>query len=264
MAEQKFESKGNLRLRVYPANAFANSKWPTVAELNAGLRLEDAVTWDGLEFGQQASETSDLAPISAKATVTQRAAANYGGSMGIWYPGAFNDNGNDLSLIWDTFVPDDDGYDRPVVWIGMSVDGEIGESGQPSSDYSFANGDYVSIYRVQADAWDDAVEGDDPFQYTINFLRNGAFGHYTVASTGLPVLAIVGTASGAAGGVTRLNSTVNGRNYTNGTRWSSSNPSVATVDAAGVVRRLSAGSATISASLPGSSIAAVTQTVTVS
>lgn len=260
MVDTTFVSNGNVRLRVYPTNAFANWRWPTVAELNAGLRLEDAVPWDGFDFGVQASDTSSAPPLSAKSTVDTRSTSNYGGSIPFWYPGYYDDNQNQLSLIYDFFNPD--GYERPICYIVMSVDGEIGEAGQPSDDFSFANGDLVSVFRVQADAWEDMTEGDDPFYYTLNFLRNGALAHYTVASTSAPVLAITpGSLTGAAGGKDRLAATVNGRPFTGGVVWSTDDPDVATVSDFGVVSYVANGPADITASLPGTTVA-VTDTIT--
>lgn len=263
MVDQKYYSNGNVRLRVYPANGFANYKWPTVTELNAGQRLEDAVPWENFDFGVQASDTNANPPISAKSVVDSRGTSNYGGSISFWYPGYYDDPANDLSNIYDFFAPGE--YTRPVCYIAMSVDGEIGEPGQPADDFTFANGDFVSIFKVQADSWEDMTEGDDPFYYTLNFLRNGGMAHYTVASTSAPVLAVtVGTTAGV-GDVVRATATVNGRTYTNGVRWSTSDPAVATVSEAGVISYLSAGSATITATLPFTNPAVTdSETVTVS
>ena len=245
MVDQTMMSNGNVRLRIYPNNAFVNPQWPTVAELNAGLRLEDAVLWDGFDFGTQASETSSVPPLSAKSVVDVRSQSNYGGSLPIWYPGAYDDPTNQLSLIYD--LVDEP---RTVVYIAMSVDGEIGEPGQPDSDYAFADGDLVSIYRVQTDAWDDMTEGDDPFYYTLGFLMNGVMAHYTVASATAPTLTVVGDSEVGVGEYGIVEADVNGRNYTRGVRWTTSDPDVATVSSNGVVTGVSAGDATITATLP--------------
>lgn len=262
MTDETFQSRGNIRLRAYPSNGFTNYRWPTVSEMNAGLRLEDAVPWDGFDFGQQASDTSDTPPISAKASVQSRSTANYGGSIPFWYPGYYDDDQNQLSLIYDLFVPDDEGYDRPVVYIAMSIDGEIGEVNQPADTMAFANGDLASIYRVQADAWEDMTEGDDPFYYTLNFLRNGAMAHYTSVSTSAPVLVTTTSLSSTVGDVDLLSATVNGRPWNGGVAWSTSDPDVATVSVYGVVTSVGAGSATITATLRGTT-APVTDTTAV-
>ncbi|AWY05024.1 major tail protein [Microbacterium phage Platte] len=256
MVDERLDSRGNVRYRFYNDAAFANYRWPTVAELNAGLELEQVTVWDGFEVGAQASDTSDAIPIAAKATVTRRAAANYGGSSTFWYPGYRADNTNAAALVYTAFK----NLHTPG-FLALSVDGEIGSVGQPASDLTFANGDYVSIMRIVTDEWTDQITGEEAFSYTRNFLKAGGFAPYTVASTTAPVLDVTATAaSGAVGANAYVSATVNGRDYTRGVRWTSSDPAVATVSSTGVVRRLSAGTATITGILPGTT-ATTTDTV---
>lgn len=256
MVDERLDSRGNIRYRFYNDAAFANYRWPTVAELNAGLELEQVTVWDGFEVGAQASDTSDAIPIAAKATVTRRAAANYGGSSTFWYPGYRDDNTNAAALVYTAFK----NLHTPG-FLALSVDGEIGSVGQPASDLTFADGDYVSIMRIVTDEWTDQITGEEAFSYTRNFLKAGGFAPYTVASATAPVLAVTATAaSGAVGENAYVSATVNGRDYTRGVRWTSSDPAVATVSSTGVVRRLSAGTATITATLPGTT-AVTTDTV---
>lgn len=255
MTDTKMQSNGNVRLRVHASNAFSNYKWPTVAELNAGLRLEDAVPWDGFDFGIQASDTASTPPLSAKSIVESRSTANYGGGIPFWYPGYYDDASNQLSEVYDFFNPS--GFERVVCYISMSVDGEIGEVGQPADTYLYAAGDFTSLYRVQAGAWDDMTEGDDPFYYTLNFLRNGALAAYTVAgATSTPTVVIPTTLATNVGLKSLLAATVNTRPYNAGLTWSTSAPAVATVSQYGVVTALTAGTATITAAAPNSTATA--------
>lgn len=246
MVDTRYASNGNVRLRWYPANAFANYKWPTVAELNAGLRLEDAVPWDGFEAGVQASDTSSNPPLSAKSVVDTRGTSNYGGTIPIWYPGYYDDPSNQLSLIYDALdEPRTPGY------IVMSIDGEIGEAGQPADTFAFAAGDLLTVMKVTTDSWEDMTEGDDPFYYTVGLLRDGGLAHYTVASTAAPAVVIPTALAISVGDSEVLPATVNARNYNGGLNWSTSAPAVATVSEYGVVTGVSAGAATITASIPG-------------
>lgn len=246
MTDQRLYSSGNIRLRVYPSNGFANYNWPTVAELNAGLKLEDAVPWDNFGIGVQSSDTSSTPPLSAKASVDVRSQANYGGGLPVWYPGYYDDPSNQLSLIYDLL--DDP---RTDVYIAMAVDGEIGKAGQPASSMAFANGDYCSVMKLSTDAWDDTsgTVGDDPFFYVTNLLKKGGLAHYTVASTTAPVLAATGSLTGTTGSKGVYKATVNGRDFTRGVKWSSSDSTKATVSANGIVSYKAAGSVTISATL---------------
>lgn len=239
---------GNVRFRFYAAGSFSNLRWPTVAELNAGQELEQVTLWDSFEVGAQASDTADAVPIGAKANVVRRAAANYGGSASFWYPGYRDDLTNAAALVYQALKEiHTEGF------VALSVDGEIGEPGQPDSDFSFADGDYVTVLKVVTDEWDDMITGEDPFYYTRNFLKAGGFAPYTVASSAAPVLVVTSdAATGAAGDLLFVTGEVNGRDWTRGVQWSSSDPAVATVSATGVVTLLATGTATITGTLPGS------------
>lgn len=249
MTDTKLQSMGNVRFRWYADGSFANFRYPTVAELNAGLELEAVTLWDNFEIGAQASETSDAMPISAKATVARRGAANFGGTASFWYPGVKSDLDNAAALVYAAMKDiNTSGF------VVVSVDGEIGESGQPANDLSFAAGDYLSVLKVITDEWDDTITGEDAFYYTRTFLKNGGLSIYTVAGTGAPVISSTpSTISGAAGDIDFITTTLNGRDWTRGVTYSSSDETVATVSATGVVKLIASGSATITASLPGAS-----------
>ena len=105
--DERLPSKGNIRFRYYPLNAFANPAWPTVGELNAGQELEAVTLWESFEVGAQASDTSDTASIKAKTAVARRAAANYGGSAAFWYPGDHT-NLNNLATLLSADASGDD------------------------------------------------------------------------------------------------------------------------------------------------------------
>lgn len=257
MVDERLDSMGNIRYRFYTAAGFANFRWPTVAEMNAGLELEQVTIWDNFEVGAQASDTSDSVPIAAKASVVRRAAANYGGTSSFWYPGYRDDNTNAAALVYLAFK----NLNTPG-YLALSVDGEIGAAGQPASTLNFANGDYVSIMRIVTDEWDDSITGEEAFSYTRNFLKAGGFAPYTVVSTAAPVLAVTltGAVSGAVGTKVYTNATVNARDWTRGVRWTSSAPNIATVSATGVVQRIAVGTATITATLPGTTVATTAQT----
>lgn len=256
MTDLRLNSRGNVRFRYHPEGAFANAYWPTVTALNAGQELEGATLWDSFEVGTQASDTSETPTIKAKTAQTRRGAANYGGSASFLYPGDHTNMTNLASLVLAIMK----GVNVPG-YLSVSVDGEIGDPGQPNINFTYANGDLVSIYKIMTDEWDDSITGEEAFNYTRNFLRNGMLAPYTVASTAAPVLAVTGTAGGAAAGTGFLAATVNGRNYSRGVRWTSSNNAIATVSQSGVVRRIAAGTATITATLPN--IAGVTGTASV-
>ena len=247
MTDQTLKSRGNVRFRWHADNAFANPLWPQVAELNAGQELEQVTLWDNFEVGIQASETTDSAPIAAKTTVARRGAANYGGTASFWYPGYRADMSNAAALVYAAFK------DLNVKgYVSLAVDGEIGEAGQPASNLTYAHGDYLTLLRVTTDEWDDMITGEEAFYYTRTFLKGGSAASYTVASTAAPVLVVTGTGPGATvGNFGSVSATVNGRDYTRGVNWTSSAPQFVSVSPDGVLKRIAAGAATITGTLPG-------------
>lgn len=257
MTDERLASKGNVRFRYHPLNAFANPAWPTAAELNAGQELEAVTLWESFEVGAQASETSDTASIKAKTAVARRAAANYGGSAAFWYPGNHTDMSNLASLVLAIMKQ----VNQPG-FLSVSVDGEIGEPGQPNIDFTYANGDYVSIFRIITDEWDDMITGEEAFYYTRNFLKNGFMRTYSVVSTAAPALVATETsATLAVGALASISGTINGRDWTRGLRYRSDDPDVLTVSPSGIVRGISAGTADVTVEVPGSS-PLVTDTIT--
>ena len=259
MPDERLNSQGNVRFRWYPDGSFSNLRWPTVAELNAGQELEQVTLWDSFSVGVQASDTADAVPIAAKANVVRRAAANYGGNASFWYPGYRDDLTNAAALVYQALKElHTPGY------VVLSVDGEIGDEDQPPSDFTFEHGDYLTIMKVITDEWSDAIVGEDPFSYTRNFLKAGGLAVYTVASTTAPVLEVTadGATSGDAGDKLFVSGTINGRDWTRGILWTTSDPEVATVSNTGVITLVGDGEADIVGTVPGST-SLITDSITV-
>ncbi len=225
----KLRSDGNITLAWYPSNAFANYEAPTAAELNAAAptaaQFSKSISWNDLDFGMQASNQIDDPSIVDVANVQDRGAAQYGGGISFYFPGAFDDNSNAYSLTYDAIsVP------RTIGYIVARIDGA------KASTQAFAEGDYVHVMEVQTDAQTNVITGEEAFRYTVNFLQRGALAVYTVVQGAVdsPV-AVTGNATPAAGAKYRINGTVAGREYTNGLVWTTSDDTVATVSNAGVV-----------------------------
>jgi uncharacterized protein YjdB len=78
-------------------------------------------------------------------------------------------------------------------------------------------------------------------------LQQGSLAVYTVVRTTTVTVVTPATLTIAPSAYSRLSATVNGREYTNGVVWSSSDTTKATVSNAGVVAGIASGSATITA-----------------
>lgn len=259
MTDIRMPSSGNVRVWYTPINGFANPEAPTAVELNASLDISDAVSWNDFDFGTQASTTTSDPAITAKGNVTSRGTSQYGGGMSFYYPGAFGDNTNKYSLVFDALrLPGTLGY------ITVRVDGAelyttASNAGHPGT-IANAN-DIVSVYRVETAGYAESITGEEAFRYTISFMPKGLLASNVVvrATAVAPVVAILPlTASVGVAAKTKaaLNATVNTRRHTRGVKWTSSAPNIATVSANGIVTPVAAGTANITATYPETGTAA--------
>lgn len=233
MTDIKVPASGNIRVWWALENAFSNWQAPTQTELRACLDISDSISWNDFDFGLQASNTIDDPAITAIGKVSDRGAAQFGGGLSFYYPGAFGDASNDYSLTYDAL-------DQPRTrgFLVIRIDGE---ESSPLAN----TGDLVHVFRVMTDGYAESITGEEAFRYTITFLSQGDLAVRTVVGGGSVVTP--STLTVASGAKSRLSATVGGRKYTNGVKWSSSNPTKATVSSAGVVTGVAAGSATITA-----------------
>lgn len=247
MPDTRYPVSGSIRAVWVPLNGLANYQAPTAPEVAAGLDISDAISWNDKDFGIQTSNTSSDPAITAKGNVSNRGAAQYGGSFSFYHPRVVNDNSNLYSLVWDQLrLPGTAGY------IILRVDGL--ELGQPTGTTSqpgsvFAAGDLVSVFRVETAGYADVITGEEAFRYTVSFLPKGQVKTMAVVRASATAVApvVTGAATVALANKVVLTATILSRNYTRGVRWASSNQAVATVSANGVVTPLSAGTTQITA-----------------
>ena len=251
MTDVKVPASGNIRVWWALPNAFANFAAPTAAELNACLDVSDSISWNDFDFGLSASNTIDDPAITAIGKVSDRGAAQFGGGVSFYYPGAFGDASNDYAMTYDAM-------DQPRTpgFLVIRVDGDNANS--PAA----ANGDLVSVYKVMTDGYAEVITGEEAFRYTITFLPQGDLAVRTVVGTAIAPTTPA-TLAVLVGDAEPLTATVGGRNYTNAVKWSSSDTTKATVSSAGIVTGVAAGSATITATLEANG-STDTTTVTVS
>lgn len=253
MTDVKVPASGNIRVWWALPNAFANWKQPTATELAACLDVSDSISWNDFDFGLQASNTIDDPAITAIGKVSDRGAPQFGGGVSFYYPGAFGDSSNNYSVTYDAMD-----QPRTTGFLVVRIDGDNANS--PAA----AAGDLVSVYKVMTDAYSEVITGEEAFRYTITFLPQGDLSVRTVVK-GSTTTAVVtpSTLTVASGASARLSATVGGRSYTNGVKWTSSDPAKASVSSAGVVTGVAAGSATITATFEATG-ATDTTAVTVS
>jgi uncharacterized protein YjdB len=237
MTDVKVPSSGNIRVWWALENSFANYEAPTAAELNACLDISDAISWNDFDFNLSASNEIDDPAITTVGKKIDRGYANFGGSISMYYPRDFDDASSVYSLAYDAL-------DQPRTkgFLVVRIDGQ-------ESTNQAAAGDLVHVFRVMTDGYAESIVGEEAFRYTITFLSQGDYCvRGVVAGVSAALVDVTpSTLTMNAADIDRLQATVGGRNYTNGVKWSSSDPSIAKVSAAGIVTAVAAGSATITA-----------------
>lgn len=232
----KLPANGNITVLWAAEGSFANWKSPTATELNNALNLSTAISWNDWAFGMSASNTQNDPSLADKGNRTDRGAAQYGGAISFYYPGAFDDDTNDYSLAFDAIsVPRTKGF------VVVRIDGA-----KPTTQ-AFAAGDLVHVMEVMTDGQTNMITGEEAFRYTVNMLQQGALAVYTVVRSTSVTVVTPSTLTVAVGAHSRLTATANGRAYTNGVKWTTSDATKATVSNAGVVTGVASGSATITA-----------------
>lgn len=245
MTDIKVPASGNIRVWWALPNAFANWAAPTQAELRACLDVSDSISWNDFDFGLQASNTIDDPAITAIGKVSDRGASQFGGNVSFYYPGAFGDSSNHYANTYDAM-------DQPRTkgFLVVRIDGDTVANPLPT------NGDLVSVYKVMTDAYSEVITGEEAFRYTVSFLSQGDLAvRAYVGATSLQIAEGPG-ATMTAGDVLPLHVLINeDRMYTNGVKWTSSEPQNASVSSAGVVTcHVTNGFATITATYVASGL----------
>jgi hypothetical protein len=249
MTDSRYPISGNIRIWFVPDGGLALPAAPTAAEINAGLDISDAVSWNDKDFGVSASNTTNDPAITAKGNVSDRGAAQYGGGLSFYYPrpgtpGVYTEAEEALGK------PGTRGY------LIVRVDGseDTTSAGDASHPGVNANaGDFVNVFKVETAGYAQAITGEEAFRYTVSFLTKGFVQTFAVVrASATPAAPEITTAPPTlvVGDLALLNATLIGRQYTRGLEYTSSDPTVATVSRGAVIKGLAAGTATITGTDP--------------
>lgn len=248
--DAKYPVSGNIRIWWVAANGLANPMAPTEGELAAAMDLSDAISWNDKDFGVQASNTTSDPAITARGNTQNRGAAQYGGSLSFYYPANFDDASNWYATVWEALHrPGTAGYIVTRV-DGLELTQEIGNANSPG--WAPKASDLVSVYRVETAGYAEQITGEEAFRYTITFLPKGLVAPFSVVRASATAVKpmVTGTPTLTVGGVSIVKASLVGREYTRGLKWASTTPQFATVSKNGVVKGISAGAASITATDP--------------
>lgn len=246
---KKIKSNGNTLFALGPATAVADKLTPKLAELLSLTNVSEAVKWDGFDFNVEASEQDEDRSLTDAAGAATRGYENFGGNVSMFKPGP-----NDTTSIY-----------RQARNIAGKMHTEltaVQRDGLPAST-PFAAGQVVNVFHVISDARQEQ-RGDKNRYWTTNLKSKGFVGINRIIPSAVPTaVAITGAAAVAADASVQLKAVYEGNNITVGAEWKSSDEAVAIVTKHGIVIGVSAGTADITATYPGSA-AGVAHEVTVS
>lgn len=135
--------------------------------------------------------------------------------MSLYYPEQYDDNSNLHSLVYDlTDIP---GERQDVV---VRVDGDV-ETTEPAAD-----GDFVSVYRVQGVAEANPFTPGESKRRTVTFWNKSDFSHFTVVGDHAITAIPPATTPWAAGTKARIRASQQDRDTTNRLSFSTSNAAV--------------------------------------
>lgn len=219
---QKVQSNETLAVFVGPtgsATGITDVHEPLADELNnAGgasgvLNLSPAISYNDWAFGTEASETTNEPSLSDASTYEEFGQSNFGGTMSLYYPRAYDDASNLISQAYDLM-------DTP----GRLLDVAVRNDGAVADTAAAAAGDFVSVYRVQRESEQNPFTPGESKRYVAGFIQKSDFDHYV--TVGDQAVTAIEPASFAAGSKGRLRASQNGRDTTNRLQFTTDDPSV--------------------------------------
>lgn len=250
MVAEKINSNKNTALFAVVKSAVVDVREMTLAELNSMLNVSDYVKWDGYDFGVEASDQDEDRVLTDAATAASRGYENFGGSIAFFPP----------------LPTDTSSVARQVRSLVSTPHTELVlvQRDGYAADAAWDEGQVFNSFHVITDA-NAELRGDKNRYYTIDFKNKGFCGINRIVPTASPTGVTIGptTPTVDVDETIQLTATYEGNNITIGAAWVSSNEAVAVVTPHGRVIGVSAGTASISATYPGSA-AGTPKTVTVS
>ncbi|MDF2993574.1 MAG: hypothetical protein K0S37_4088 [Microbacterium sp.] len=231
-----------------PETSIANWLAPSLANVASLLNMSAGIRIAGTDFGVQATEMTDDRSFADEAGAQELGYAAFGGNVSTFIP-PNDDAGSIERVTHNTFK-------KPRTRLA------VGQRFGIEQSIPVAAGDEVNLFRTITDA--EIVERRQTGYSTTTEMvgQDDNLINYILPPAAPVAVTVGGTSGGTAGQYGLLSAVYQGIPVTTQVTWTSSNPAVAEVNAAGVVRYLSAGAATITAAYPGGTSGTKALTVT--
>jgi hypothetical protein len=223
-----------------PASAVADITAITAAEAAQFKNVTDATKLDGTNFNTKASLTADDRSFADAAGAKARGNGDFGGAFS-----GFKAASDDTASSYYTAERGIKPSESDIILLARPVE---------SASTPLVAGNEYNAWHVLSDAPSD-VRGSSSYAWMVDLLPQSDIAVRGIirpaTATAVQVTLGAGAASGAVGTVARLKATYQGKIVTVGAKWTSSDPSKATVTEHGIVQRVAVGTANITASFPG-------------
>ena len=257
MTDTKAFGAGNVDVWWVPLAGIVNPQAPTVEEITAGVELSDSIAWDNYSLAADASEDQDDRSLVDVGNAATRGAVQYSGTLEFFRPTVLSGGTDSWTTTFATFrTPRQYGY--LIVRVLEKT---------PGPQTPVLAGQDISVYKFVADTFQDNTDGDNSVKYTVTFQPQGFAAVYTKVAGGVLSVTPSTLTASVSDGAQKLQAKIATagvlQDVSAGATWTSSDPTKATVSNFGVVKPIAAGTATITATYPGTTGTA-TSTVTVS
>jgi Bacterial Ig-like domain (group 2). len=241
----------NGHITVWWVTSIADPAAPTAAEINAGLNLSEAISWNNFELGSSGSADVDDRSIVDVGNAISRGFPDFAATLAFFREKNASDSASIYEQAFQLFKqPGLAGF--LVVRYGQALPTAVAAADQ-----------IVSVYKFITDKPSDDTEGDDSVKFEVSFMPQGSLFEHTVVKSATAVIPTPTTLSPAVGDVDKITVKVGGQTVTASATYVSSDTAIAAVYSNGVVEAIAAGSATITITHPSATgDGTVTVTVT--
>lgn len=182
--DKKVLSNEHVNVWVLPKASVKDINCITVEEMNSAVAIGDAINWDDttIPAAKASKEQSSLSLLDAAGS-SSRGAAQYEGSLTMYYPTNPDDVNSIYAKAWNMFK-------KTRVDLVLVVRGVL-KGRDP-----IAAGQWYCAFLMIESTYKNTLEGDNPTRYTVSFLQqgqlavNGIFKDSTTAITDTEALTV--------------------------------------------------------------------------
>lgn len=242
MVDTRVTSNGAITVWWVPVGDMDNWRAPSADTINDyGVDLTEAIAWDSYDLGATPSNDMEDRSILDKGNAQSRGYQQFSATLSFFRDTNPDDLESAYVQAFETFrTPRQYGY-----LITRILQKELNTS--PPAEA----GQWISVYKFVSDAITDDTEGEDSYKLGVEYMPQGDVKVYTMVSDPSGTIEADKTeVTLEVDEVETVVATYGSKNLTQGADWLSDNTSVVSVSRNGVLKGISEGTATVTASHP--------------